>query len=281
MARIHPWTPTPKALMKISGLQTAGTPGDVDANLHELDAACRRARAEGAELLITTELFITGYDIGDAVRDLARTDLLSPAREIAASHGIALVLGAPEHDAGACYNSAFFIDPAGAVLARHRKNHLFGELDRRYFTPGDLPAPVIDYAGVRIAMLICYDVEFPENVRAAALAGADLVAVPTAQMQPYEFIAEHLLRVRAWENQIYIAYVNHDGDEGALRYVGRSSIVSPSATVLDSVEHGNRLLFATVDPHTVRHARKANPYLTDLRPDLFTPSARATKDPSC
>ncbi|MFE5165869.1 carbon-nitrogen hydrolase family protein [Streptomyces sp. NPDC056697] len=281
MARIHPWTPTPKALMKISGLQTAGTPGDVDANLHELDAACRRARAEGAELLITTELFITGYDIGDAVRDLARTDLLSPAREIAASHGIALVLGAPEHDAGACYNSAFFIDPAGAVLARHRKNHLFGELDRGYFTPGDLPAPVIDYAGVRIAMLICYDVEFPENVRAAALAGADLVAVPTAQMQPYEFIAEHLLRVRAWENQIYIAYVNHDGDEGALRYVGRSSIVSPSATVLDSVEHGNRLLFATVDPRTVRQARKANPYLTDLRPDLFTPSARATKDPSC
>ncbi|AJZ84047.2 carbon-nitrogen hydrolase family protein [Streptomyces sp. AgN23] len=281
MARIHPWTPTSKALMKISGLQTAGTPGDVDANLHELDAACRRARAEGAELLITTELFVTGYDIGDAVRELARTDLLSPAREIAATHGIALVLGAPEYDSGAYYNSAFFIDAAGAILGRHRKNHLFGELDRRYFTPGDLPAPVIDHAGVRIAMLICYDVEFPENVRSAALAGADLVAVPTAQMQPYEFIAEHLLRVRAWENQIYIAYVNHDGDEGSLRYVGRSSIVSPSATVLDSVEHGNRLLFATVEPHTVRQARKANPYLADLRPDLFTPSARATKDPSC
>ncbi|WP_438491169.1 carbon-nitrogen hydrolase family protein [Streptomyces asiaticus] len=267
--------------MKISGLQTAGTPGDVAANLRELDAACRRARAEGAELLITTELFITGYDIGDAVRDLARTDLLSPAQEIAAAHGIALVLGAPEHDDGACYNSAFFIDPAGAILGRHRKTHLFGDLDRRYFTPGDRTAPVIDYAGVRITMLICYDVEFPENVRAAALAGADLVAVPTAQMQPYEFIAEHLLRVRAWENQIYIAYVNHDGDEGSLRYVGRSSIVSPSATVLDSVEHGNRLLFATVEPHTVRKARKANPYLADLRPDLFTPSARATKDPSC
>ncbi|MYU09961.1 nitrilase [Streptomyces sp. SID8361] len=281
MARIHPWTPTPKAPMKISGLQTAGTPGDVDANLHELDAACRRARAEGAELLVTTELFITGYDIGDTVRDLARTDLLTPARQMAASHGIALVLGAPEYDSGAYYNSAFFIDPAGTVLGRHRKNHLFGELDRRYFTPGDRTAPVIDYGGVRIAMLICYDVEFPENVRAAALAGADLVAVPTAQMRPYEFIAEHLLRVRAWENQIYIAYVNHDGDEGSQRYVGRSSIVSPSATVLDSVEHGNRLLFATVDPYTVREARKANPYLADLRPDLFTPSARATKDPSC
>jgi predicted amidohydrolase len=266
--------------MKISGLQTAGTPGNVDANLRELDSACRQARVEGADLLITTELFVTGYDIGDTVRDLARTDLVSPARRMARSHGIALVYGAPEYDAGAYYNSAYFIDPAGTVLGRHRKTHLFGELDREYFTPGDQPAQVIDYAGVRIAMLICYDVEFPENVRAAALAGADLIAVPTAQMQPYEFVAEHLLRVRAWENQIYIAYVNHDGDEGSLRYVGRSSIVSPSAAVLDSVEHGNRMIFATVDAHTVAEARRSNPYLADLRPDLHSP-ARTTEDLPC
>lgn len=121
--------------MKIAGLQTAGTPGDVEANLRELDAACSQARAEGADLLVTTELFLTGYDVGDIVHDLARTDLLSPAQWIARRHGIALVLGAPEYDGGAYYNSAFFIDPTGAMLGRHRKTHLFGELDRRYFTP--------------------------------------------------------------------------------------------------------------------------------------------------
>ncbi|WP_329348974.1 MULTISPECIES: carbon-nitrogen hydrolase family protein [unclassified Streptomyces] len=271
--------------MKIAGLQTAGTPGDVEANLRELDAACRQARAEGADLLVTTELFLTGYDIGDTVQDLAHTDLLSPAQQIARHHAIALVLGAPEYDCGAYYNSAFFIDPAGAVLGRHRKTHLFGELDRRYFTPGDRSSPVVDYAGARIAMLICYDVEFPENVRAAAVAGADLIAVPTAQMQPYEFIAEHLLRVRAWENQVYIAYINHDGDEGSLRYVGRSSIVGPSADVLDSVEHGNQLIFATVDPAAVREARKTNPYLADRRPELQAPAptstAPLTEDRTC
>ncbi|WP_329529442.1 carbon-nitrogen hydrolase family protein [Streptomyces sp. NBC_01462] len=271
--------------MKIAGLQTAGTPGDVEANLRELDAACSQARAEGADLLVTTELFLTGYDVGDIVHDLARTDLLSPAQWIARRHGIALVLGAPEYDGGAYYNSAFFIDPTGAMLGRHRKTHLFGELDRRYFTPGDRLSPVVDYAGARIAMLICYDVEFPENVRAAAVAGADLIAVPTAQMQPYEFIADHLLKVRAWENQVYIAYINHDGDEGSLRYVGRSSIVSPSADVLDSVKHGNQLIFATVDPGTVRKAREANPYLADLRPDLHAAAPASTaplaKDRTC
>ncbi|MFW6691029.1 carbon-nitrogen hydrolase family protein [Streptomyces sp. MAR4 CNX-425] len=265
--------------MKIAGLQTAGTPGDVDANLHELDAAARRARGRGAELLVTPEMFVTGYDIGPAVHDLARRDLLTPARDIARRHGLALVLGAPERAAGpghngtgpdgACHNTAFLIGADGAVLARHRKVHLFGGLDRALFAPGDrLTAPVA-YRGLRIALLICYDVEFPEAARAAALAGADLLAVPTAQMEPYAFVAEHVVRVRAWENQVYVAYVNHDGAEGSLRYVGRSSIAAPSGEVLDSVRHGDRLIYADVDPARVRAARAANPYLTDRRPRLY------------
>ncbi|MFG3258734.1 carbon-nitrogen hydrolase family protein [Streptomyces sp. NPDC048172] len=256
--------------MKIAGLQTAGTPGDVEANLHELDAACRRARERGAELLVTTEMFVTGYDIGDAVLALARRDLLTPARALARRHGIGLVLGAPEQaPGGGCYNSAFLIGADGAVLGRHRKTHLFGALDRAYFTPGDRLTPPVRYGDLRIALLICYDVEFPEPVRAAALAGADLVAVPTAQMRPYEFVADHLLRVRAWENQVYLAYVNHDGEEGSLSYVGRSSLVAPSGEVLDQIRHGTGLLYADVDPEVVRKARAANPYLADRRPELY------------
>jgi 5-aminopentanamidase len=273
--------------MRISGLQTAGTPADVEANLRELDTECARARASGSELLITPELFLTGYDIGDRVRELARTDLLTPVRETARRNGLALVAGIPEHRDGSYYNSAFFVDPTGKVLGHHRKTHLFGELDRRYFTAGDRLTSVVDFGGVRIALLICYDAEFPENVRAAALAGADLVAVPTAQMEPYAFVADHLLRVRAWENQLYIAYVNHDGAEGSLRYVGRSSIAGPSGEVLDRVEHGNRLVSATVDTAVVARARRDNPYLLDRRPDLYasapvTPVAPfASEDRTC
>ncbi|MEU2729794.1 carbon-nitrogen hydrolase family protein [Streptomyces griseoviridis] len=261
--------------MKISGLQTAGTPGDVEANLRELDAACARARAEGAELLITTELFVTGYDIGDQVRALARTDLVGPVRELARRHGLALVVGAPEHDDGVYYNSAFFIDPDGEVLGSHRKSHLFGELDRRYFTAGDRATSLVEFNGLRIALLICYDVEFPESVRAAAVAGADLVAVPTAQMEPYAFVADQVLRVRAWENQVYVAYVNHVGVEGSLTYVGRSCIVAPSAEVLDRAEDGTRLLYGDVDPEVVAAARAANPYLDDRRPQLYSPLSPA------
>lgn len=263
--------PPDPGTVRVAGLQTPSAPADVPANLTVLDRAAREAASAGARLLITPELFITGYDIGDAVHTLARRDLVGPVAEIAARAGVAIVLGAPEHADGAFYNSAYFIDDRGRVTARYRKTHLFGDLDRRYFTAGDELVQTTEFDGLTIALLICYDVEFPEPVRAAALAGAHLIAVPTAQMTPFEFTADHLVRVRAWENQVYLAYINHDGSEGSLTYVGRSSIVSPSGEVLDRVEHGTGLLTADVRPDAVRRAQADNPYLADRRPGLYLP----------
>ncbi|GGS58509.1 MULTISPECIES: carbon-nitrogen hydrolase family protein [Actinokineospora] len=257
--------------VRIAGLQTPSAPADVRANLAALERAAEQAAAAGARLLITPELFVTGYDIGDAVHALAREDLVGPAAGIAARTGVGIVLGAPEHADGAYYNSAYFIDDHGRVTARYRKAHLFGDLDRRYFTPGDDLVCTTKFHGITVALLICYDVEFPEPVRAAALAGAHLVAVPTAQMTPFEFTADHLVRTRAWENQVYLAYINHDGSEGSLDYIGRSSVVAPSGDVLDRVEHGTGLLVADVSPEAVRRAQRDNPYLTDRRPGLYLP----------
>lgn len=259
--------------LSIVGMQTAGSPGDVPANLVELRAAARAAKSGGGELLITPELFLTGYNIGDDVFELAKKDLLPMVQEIAREEQIAVVVGLPEHEEGRFYNSVVFLDESGAVLGKYRKTHLFGNLDRNSFTSGEQLVSTVDYRGVRFAMLICYDVEFPETVRAAALAGAHAVIVPTALMMPYEFIAEQVVRARAWENQIYIAYLNHDGAESDLAYVGRSSIVDPSARVLDSIIHGSRLLTAVIDTEIVDEARRVNPYLDDRRPDLYDRSA--------
>jgi 5-aminopentanamidase len=255
--------------VRVAALQTGGSPGDVEANARELDRAAATARAGGASLLITPELFLTGYDIGDEVRHLARRDLLGACRGVAVAHQIALVVGYPElAPDGALFNSAAFIDPSGDVLGVHRKTHLFGALDRAYFSEGDQAVSVVEYQGLRVATMICYDVEFPENARLAALAGAHLIAVPTAQMQPFEFVADTLVRARAWENQVYVAYANHDGVEGSTSYVGRSSIVGPDGSVIDRIESGTGLVWADVDPEKVLQGQRANPYLADLRPEL-------------
>ena len=180
--------------IKVAGLQTAGTPGDVGANLEELAQAAAEARGSGADLLITPEMFVTGYNIGDRVHELATAELLKPAQDIAARLGIALLLGAPERTGEGTYNSVFFIDDAGHVVARYRKSHLFGDVDRQRFLAGDEPFGLVEFRGVRIAMLICYDIEFPEVARVASLQGAHLIAVPTAQMEPFALVAESLIR---------------------------------------------------------------------------------------
>ncbi|TFB52452.1 carbon-nitrogen hydrolase family protein [Cryobacterium tagatosivorans] len=255
--------------LQIAVLQTAGVPGDVEKNLAELRATARAAVADGADLLITPELFLTGYNIGPLVHELGRTDLTAAAAEVARDERIALIVGLPLFEDGHHYNVAVFIDETGEVKNTYRKTHLFGELDHTYFTAGNDLVSMVEFRGVRIATLICYDVEFPEPVRAAAAAGAHLIAVPTAQMAPFEFIAEQVVRARAWENQVYVAYANHDGHELTLSYVGRSRIVDPFAQVLDSVEHGTRTLTATIDTEIVDEARRANPYLDDRRSDLY------------
>lgn len=256
-------------MLKIAGLQTVGTLGDVAANLDELATAAEEAAGNGAELLITPEMFVTGYAVGDRLPELAAVDFLEPVQRLAVRLGIGILLGAPEPTERGIYNAAYFLDDRGVISSCYRKAHLFGELDRAQFVAGDELFGLTEFRGVRIATMICYDVEFPETVRAATLAGAHLVAVPTAQMQPFAFVAEQLVRTRAWENQVYVAYVNHDGAENDLTYVGRSSIVAPDATVLASVEHGSRIIYATVDPDVVDLQQKANPYLADRRAPLY------------
>lgn len=271
----------------VAGLQHPGHPGDVEANLAVVAEAARQALARGADLLVTPEMFVTGYNIGDQVAALADPGLVEQVSRIAAAAGIAIVAGLPEPlPAGGVANTAVFVDEHGLEVTRYRKTHLFGDLDRSLFVAGDVLQPPVSYRGVRIGLLICYDVEFPETVRAAALAGADVVIVPTAQMEPYAALAETLIPVRAWENQVYVAYVNRSGAEGDLRYVGRSSIAAPSGEVLDAMppDQPEGLVVAAVDPAVVAQARRDNPYLDDLRPDLYparapTSAARVRPQP--
>lgn len=279
-------------------LQSSGHPGETARNLEVLDAAAGRAAAAGAGLLIAPELFLTGYAIGDGVRRLAEPADGPGGRavaRIAATHGVAVLYGYPEraghagdtgaaagepgdarvpgaaaHAGGAVFNSARLVGPDGAQLANYRKTHLFGDFERAWFTPGDTPVVQAELGGVRLGIMICYDVEFPENVRAHALAGTDLLLVPTAQMHPFQFVAETLVPVRAFESQLYIAYVNRTGPEGDFDFIGLSCLAGPDGTVKTRAGRGEELAFGEVDAELLAASRTANPYLGDRRPELYT-----------
>ncbi len=266
--------------MRIAILQGFDTALDKAGALDRLEAAANEAAANGAALLIAPEMFLTGYNIGpEAVGQTAEAvdgPSFARAARIAQSAGVALIYGYPERgEDGAVYNAAMVIDADGKRLLNHRKCHLFGDLDRNAFAPGQDLAPVVTIAGVRVGVLICYDVEFPESVRRLALAGAELIAVPTALMQPFDFIARSLVPTRAFENQVFVAYANRCGTEADLTYVGLSCIVAPDGTDLARAGRGEELIVATLDPAVAEAARAANPYLADRRPVLYGDLTRA------
>ncbi|ANP53863.1 putative amidohydrolase [Streptomyces griseochromogenes] len=258
--------------MRTALLQSSGRPGSVVENLKVLDEAAGRAAAAGAALLATPEMFLTGYAIGDAVARLAEPadgDSADAIAEIATRHGLAIAYGYPERDGETVYNSVQLISGEGTRLANYRKTHLFGCFERDQFTPGEQPVVQAELNGLTVGLMICYDVEFPENVRAHALAGTDLLVVPTAQMHPFQFVAESLVPVRAWENQMYVAYVNRVGPEGEFEFVGLSVLAGPDGIARTRAGRGEELVLADADPVFLAASREANPYLKDRRPGLY------------
>jgi predicted amidohydrolase len=257
--------------MRIALLQSGGTPGDVDANLGAVERAAGDAARAGARLLICPETFLTGYHIGaEALARLAQPadgPAVSALSRIAAGAGIAIVCGYPERAGDAVYNAAVLVERDGSTLATYRKAHLFGAIDRDAFRAGGEPA-LATLDGVRVGLLVCYDIEFPEAARALAVAGAELIAVPTSLMVGAEHVAELLVPARAAENQVFVAYANRVGREGELVYVGRSCVAGPDGarTVAGP---GETLLLADLDLGAIARSRSAQSYLDDRRPSLY------------
>ncbi|HNQ06361.1 MAG TPA: nitrilase-related carbon-nitrogen hydrolase [Tetrasphaera sp.] len=249
--------------------QMAPTVGNRRANLARLAGAAGTARARGATILVTPELSLTGYDIGALTDDDTDPELLTDLSRIAHNTGLALVVGLALRQDHQTWNCSAVVDRTGDVRGVYRKMHLFGDLDRSRFCAGTDGPLVVDVDGITVGTLICYDIEFPEPARLAALAGAQLLAIPTANMTPWHFINEHVIPVRAFENQFYVAYANHHGTEGGTTYVGSSTIAAPDGATVRAGEDDEALILMALDTDDLAQRRREATYLTDRRPELY------------
>lgn len=267
----------PKHSMKLAVYQSVGTIGNVPANLALLATVAEQAAAKEVDLIILPELFLTGYNLGDAVQDLAEPasgPSLRLVAQIAQDYRLAILLGYPEGGGGCVYNSAVLIDAAGKQVANYRKIHLYGPEERRLFMPGN-EWVIYPISGVKVGILICYDVEFPEAVRTLAHAGAQLIAVPTALTIPNSQSpraleeAKLLVPARALENQVFVAYSNHAGTEADLTYCGLSCIVGPDGRELARAGAEESLLIVEIDLTAIEQERSVYSFLDDRRPELY------------
>jgi predicted amidohydrolase len=256
--------------------------GEVGANLRQVEVAVRAAARSGAGVVVLPELVTIGYvfESVQEVRGLAeRVDgpSLRAIAALAAEHDLVIVGGFAELAGGdQVYNSAFLIDRS-VLRAVYRKAHLWAH-ERRWFTPGRQPAPVVDTDHGRIGVLICYDLEFPEWTRIAALAGADLLAVPTSWPaspvpsgeRPIEVVRA---QASASVDRVFVAVCDRVGPERGTHWVGGSAVIGPDGYPLALAEAGGgpQTLLA---PCELRRARDKstsalNNVVADRRPELY------------
>jgi 5-aminopentanamidase len=259
--------------------------GELEANREAATAAVAQAARAGARLVVLPELSDSGYvfcDAGEA-RSLASSAAsgmtLREWRSLAARHDLAIAGGFCELGPdGKLYNSAAIVDASGP-RAVYRKAHLW-DAEKKIFTPGDAAPPVVELPFGRVGLMICYDLEFPEWVRLAALSGADLIAVPVnwtasgSPAPPGERSGEVICAQAAAScNGVFLAVADRCGTERGVDWLGGSVIVRrggyPAAGPV--CENRTAVLTAALDLGQAQDKRigELNDLFTDRRPDLY------------
>lgn len=228
-------------LVRIGLLQWHPLPGEPEVNLATALALAHRAGKAGCRVVAMPELWPCGYDPASLARDVAAAaEPLDGPRgralgAAAAAHGLWLIAGSvPELDGGHRYNTAPVYDPAGHLVARHRKFHRYGPGgEPGAFAAGHGPTAFDTGSALgTVGLAVCFDGDFPETGRSLRAAGARLVVEPAA----YEYAAE------GWWDRLYPAHAlvngqwwllaNQAGGPEGSGCFGRSRVIAPGGEVV-------------------------------------------------
>ncbi len=263
--------------LRVAVAQVGARVGEPAANLALADRWAARAAARGADLIVFPECFVQGCSMRPDVLTLAEPADGAAAQALAATaarHGIALIAGFIERRDGRPFNSALVVDRDGRVAGVYRKTHLFGD-ENAAFSAGDaLPVFDLSLGGVKrrvvpVGVCICADVEYPEVVRALALAGARLVAVPSADFEPFRAQQAANLASRAIENNLYVALANTVDRRRTVDFFGGSGIAGPDGSVVSAGYRRTRLAVAELRDAAVESSGGPDFYLRTRRPELY------------
>ncbi len=219
--------------LAIALAQTDPKVGDVAGNLALARDARAKAAKLGADLVVFSELNIAGYPPEDLVLKPAFQEACRAAVESLAADtadgGPGVIVGAPWVEAGRLHNTALLLD-GGKIAALRHKHELpnYGVFDeKRVFAAGPLPGPVV-FRGVRLGLMICEDMWFPDAAECLVESGAEILVVPNGSPFEIDKLDERIaLGVqRVVETGLPLIYVNQIGGQDELVFDGASFVLN-------------------------------------------------------
>jgi len=232
----HPDAPANRLVIGLA--QVNSTVGDIAGNLAQIRAARAEAAGFGADLLMFSELFISGYPPEDLVLKPAFLEACRAAcEEIAAETadgGPALLVGLPWGKDKDCYNAYALLDH-GKIEAVRFKVDLpnYGVFDeKRVFKPGLMPGPIV-FKGVRVGIPICEDIWGPDPVECIAETGGEILLVPNGSPYWRSKTDERLsiAVARVVESGLPLIYLNQIGGQDELVFDGASFALNADSSL--------------------------------------------------
>ena len=257
-----------------------------ESNLRRSLALATEAVNGGANLIVLPELSNCGYFFSSRQDAFEHAEVIPSGASVqawmafASTHQVYLVAGLNEIDGRQLFNTAVLLGPDG-LIGKYRKAHLWN-LEKLWFTPGNLGFPVFETPIGRIGLLICWDIWFPEVPRILSQQGADIICSlnnwvwtpPPLFDEAGKCMASYLTMTAAHVNNVFIAAASRIGEESDARYLGCSLIAGTNGWPIGKVASANRqeILFADIDLTSARSApiwNSLNDLQRDRRNDLY------------
>lgn len=262
---------TQERISNVGFLQFSIIPGDIHANLEQMNKALRELNPPPGSLVVLPEMWATGF-VYEQLAELTQEipQLLVEVEALAASRNIVIAGSLPQRvqcdrsSEAVLRNTLFFSGSGSHPPPAIAKQHLFAFWQEdSWFEAGPAPAPVKLSGGDLLAGMVCYDLRFPESVRSQCQQGADLIVVSAQWPLARIFQWKTLLQARAIENQAFVVASNCCGRSGGTKMGGHSLVVAPNGEILgeagESAEsfmcpldrellHDLRMRFNTVAP---------------------------------
>ncbi|AEJ13199.1 Nitrilase/cyanide hydratase and apolipoprotein N-acyltransferase [Pseudomonas putida S16] len=255
--------------MKVELVQLAGRDGDTAYNLQRTIEAIGNCGAD-TDLLVFPETQLMGFPTEENIGRIAEPldgPSITAVQQAAQAQNVAVVVGMAEAaDDGRFYNTTVLVTPEGVALT-YRKTHLWAS-DCGVFTPGDRFATAL-FKGIRVGLLICFDIEFPETARALGQLGAELIIITNGNMDPYGPTHRTAITARAMENQAFAVMVNRVGDgDGGLVFAGGSAVVDPYGQLLCEAGRGECRITVELAMDQLQQSRRDYTYIAQRRIQL-------------
>lgn len=257
---------------KITCIQYDIAYGDPERNYAEIERRIERAMENKPDLIVLPELWTIGYDLtrlDEIAEDEARRAKTFLA-ETARKHGVHLVGGSTaKRTAQGVFNTLLIYDREGSLCVEYDKAHLFQLMDEHLHLQTGAEKGLFELDGIPSAGVVCYDIRFPEWIRAHMSDGAQVLFVvaewPIERLDHWRA----LLMARAIENQCWVVACNRSGSDPDHDFAGHSMIIDPWGEITAEAGEKDEFLSGEIDTAAVAETRGHIPVFDDRRPELY------------